>query len=265
MTNPFVFRLFITFIVGSVWIFLTLMACQRMGSKMGGFIGGLPSTALISFFFIGFTQSPQMAALATTSFPLAMGISSIFLVIFALTGKWGFATAIGISISGWFVFAAAIIWLNTQNFVFIIAVYVIILVFSYIILEKFLNIPSQSKSKKPESIWQTTIKSAFGGAIITIAVLLAKIGGPTLGGIFAAFPAMFISTLTLTYKSHGIEFSRSLTKSLMITGMFTIVIYAIGVRYFYPVLGLLAGTAVSLSISAFSAYLTYIFIQKKMT
>ena len=49
-----------------------------------------------------------------------------------------------------------------------------------------------------------------------LTVLIAKTGGPEFGGIFAAFPAMFISTLTISYKAHGIEFSRAMVKSLMV-------------------------------------------------
>lgn len=265
MSAPFILQLIITFFIGSLWIFLTLLACHRLGSKMGGFIGGLPSTALLSFFFIGFTQSPQVASHATTQFPLAMGITSMFLVFFALSSRWGFGTAMGISIGGWFILTAIVIWINPINFFYIILVYILILAASYYILERRLKISSHPRSSIRESIWQTVLKSFFGGTIITAAVLLAKAGGPSIGGVFAAFPAMFISTLTMTHNLYGLEFSRSLTKSLMVTGMFTIVIYVMGVRYLYPPCGLWAGTIISLCISAFSAYLTYLFIQKKLS
>ena len=98
-----------------------------------------------------------------------------------------------------------------------------------------------------------------------VAVLFAKLGGPVFGGIFAAFPAMFISILTVTYKTYGIDFSRAMTKPLMITGMFTIVIYAISVKYLYIITGLYIGTLLSILISSISAYFTYLLIQNKLT
>lgn len=70
----FLVQLAISFIVGSFWVLLTTFLADRFGSKIGGFIGGLPSTAAVSFFFIGLTQSTEIAALATTVFPLSYWI-----------------------------------------------------------------------------------------------------------------------------------------------------------------------------------------------
>jgi hypothetical protein len=101
--------------------------------------------------------------------------------------------------------------------------------------------------------------------VITLAVLFAKLGGAIFGGIFAAFPAMFISTLALTYKAHGMGFSRAMTKPLMVTGMFTIVAYSVAVRYLYLLLGLYLGTLLSIFIAAIVACFTYRFIQARLT
>jgi hypothetical protein len=46
--------------------------------------------------------------------------------------------------------------------------------------------------------------------------------------------------------------------------MVTIVIYSIGVRYFYPSLGLVAGTFMAYALAMLSALFTGIFIQKKL-
>ena len=97
-----------------------------------------------------------------------------------------------------------------------------------------------------------------------LTVLVAKVGGPVLGGIFAAFQAMFIATLTISYKTHGLAFSRALTKPLMVTGMVTVAVYAIALRYFYIWTGLYYGTFFSIAISALSAYLTFRFILPKL-
>ena len=75
---------------------------------------------------------------------------------------------------------------------------------------------------------------------------------------------MFTSTLTISYKSRGIEFSRAITKPLMLTAMITVVVYVVAVRFSYLVLGLVLGTVVAFLASMISAYFTYFLIQKKL-
>lgn len=100
--------------------------------------------------------------------------------------------------------------------------------------------------------------------MIALAVLAGKLGGPLLGGIFATFPAMFISTLAITYRTGGAEFSRVVAKTLMVSGLINVPIYALVVRVTYPWAGLVYGTGIALLVTAGSAYLTYLFIQSRL-
>jgi hypothetical protein len=72
-------HLVLTVIVSSIWAPLTTIAAERFGSKVGVLIGGLPSTAVVSFFFVGFSQTPAVASQATTVFPLAYGFTGRFI------------------------------------------------------------------------------------------------------------------------------------------------------------------------------------------
>ena len=141
-----------------------------------------------------------------------------------------------------------------------LAIYATIMILAYLILEKFLMIRSVAADQTGHSEKNLVIRSSFGGLVVTLTVLIAKAGGPELGGMIAAFPAMFISTLTVSYKANGIEFARAMTKPLMVTGMITVAVYAIALRYLYISTGLYLGTLLSLGVSAVSAYLTYRFI-----
>lgn len=261
ISSLFPLQLGLTFIVGAIWIYLTVRASQRFGSKIGGFIGGLPSTALLSFFFIGLTQSPEIASKATTAFPLVYGATALFLVVFAWQAKKGFSWAILMGLTTWLVLSTLIAWHKPTNYFLIIISYLFVIMLAYYLLEFKLRISSIDKLTIKYTSKQTVIRSLFGALIILLAVLLAKLGGPVFGGIFAAFPAMFISTLSITYQVHGLDFSRALTKPLMVTGMITIVIYSVAVRYLYLLSGLYIGTLLSIIISGISAYFTYLFIQ----
>jgi hypothetical protein len=265
LTKLFLLQLLLTFLVGSTWIYLTVLSGLRFGSKVSGFIAGLPSTALLSFFFIGFTQSPQVASDATGVFPLAMGISGMFLVIYAWLAGKGFSLAMFTGIIAWFGLSLLVVWLHPVDFFINLLIYAVSMVIAYLILEKYLPIKSVSNQKVHASGKQTVARSLFGGFIIAVTVVIAKTGGPVLGGIFAGFPAMFISTLVISYKIHGIEFSRAMTKPLLVTGMITIAVYTIAMKYLYISTGLYWGTLLAICISAISAYLTYRYILPKLT
>ena len=260
ITKIFLLQLLLTFLIGSCWIYFTVIAGLRFGSKTGGFIGGLPSTALLSFFFIGFTQSPEIASSVTTVFPIAIAISGLFLVVYAMIVRRGFMLALLSSLCFWFLLSTIIVFFRWEKFLLNLIIYAAVMLFAYLVLEKYLLIRSKSadKSRQPEK--HLVIRSAFGGLVVMLTVLVAKTGGPVLGGIIAAFPAMFISTLTISYKAQGIEFSRAMTKPLMVTGMITVAVYAIALRYLYISTGLYIGTLLSVCISAVSAYLTFRFI-----
>jgi len=264
MTQLFFLQLLLTFFVGSLWIYLTVQAGLHFGSKTSGFIAGLPSTALLSFFFIGYTQSPETASHATAVFPVSMGISGIFLVIYGWLVKRGLIMAMFTAILSWFALSLLAVWLHPVNFGLNLLIYAVSMIIAFFVLENFLLIRSVTGQKSNPAGKHTIVKSLFGGFIITMTVLIAKAGGPVLGGIFAGFPAMFISTLVISYKIQGTDFSRAMTKPLLVTGMITIAVYAIAIKYLYISTGLYWGTLISIGISAISAYLTFRFILPKL-
>jgi uncharacterized membrane protein (GlpM family) len=264
ITKIFLLQLFLTFLVGSVWIYFTVLAGLRFGSKTGGFIGGLPSTALLSFFFIGFTQSPEIASSVTTVFPVAIAVSGLFLIVFASFARYGFLQALLSGLCFWFLSSGIIVLFHWDNFMFNLLIYFAVMVFAFLILEKYLLIKSVHSDKTQHQENHLVLRSVFGGLIVMLTVLIAKTTGPVIGGMFAAFPAMFIAALTISYKSHGIEFSRAMTKPLMVTGMITVAVFAIAVRYLYLYTDLYTGTLLAICLSGISAFLTYRFILPRL-
>ena len=59
MTDTFILKLALSFFIGGLWITIASVAAERLGSKIGGVIGGLPSTAVVAFGFVGWTQGAQ--------------------------------------------------------------------------------------------------------------------------------------------------------------------------------------------------------------
>lgn len=80
MADLFIVKLILSFFVGGLYTIISTVAADKFGSKIGGLISGLPSTALFGLFFIGWTQNPQASSEATTLIPASLGVSCIFVL-----------------------------------------------------------------------------------------------------------------------------------------------------------------------------------------
>ena len=264
MEDLFYFKLILAFVVGSTMVTWATVAAERLGSRIGGLIGGIPSAVAISLFFIGYMQTPQLASEATSTIPLTMGLNGLFLVIYVGLARWGALIAMAGALFFWVALAFLVILLNFSNFLFSLLFFILSLVGSYLILEKRYHLPSTEKILMRYTPLQILSRAFFSGSIISGAVYLSRVGGPVWGGIMAPFPTIYISTLIIMAKSKGVEFSRRITKPLLVSAMVNVVVYSTAVRYFYLLFGLALGTVLALGISAASTYGIYWFLKKRM-
>ena len=98
MDQIFMLKLCLTFIVGGVSATLITVIAEKAGS----IIGGLPTTAAIALFFIGFTQIPEIVAEANSVVLLMLGVAGFFLVAYALGTIFSFSAGISTALSVWF-------------------------------------------------------------------------------------------------------------------------------------------------------------------
>ena len=251
-------HLLLAFAVGSLWVTLITIVAEKRGSVLGGILGGLPSTSAFSFFFIGINQSSNAAVEATTIFPLAFGITSAYLFFYAFFAKKGFARGIVLSLLIWFAVSGLIVASNISDFGFSLAAGLVVSVLTYYFFNK-LKLQNLQGKEKLYKIHEVILRGVGAGSLVLLSVLLSQIGGPVIGGIAAAFPAVFTSTLIILHKSRGTEFSRSMTKPLVLSGIFTIIPFSVAVRFLYPVFGVWVGTFLSyglvVPLAIFSYYL----------
>src|SRR3990170_3753635 len=80
--DPFLLKLVLSFVVGGSWIAAVTVLAERHGTKVGGLIGGIPSTVIVTYFFIGWTQGPDQVLQATTIFPLAFSVNYVFFIVY---------------------------------------------------------------------------------------------------------------------------------------------------------------------------------------
>jgi len=151
-----------------------------------------------------------------------------------------------------------------NNFPLSLIIYVVVVIVSYFIIEKGIRVRSESARKMTHTVGTLLFRGLLSGAIISLAVVIGKMGGPLLGGMFAMFPAMFLGTLLITYFSHGPLFSSAVMKTALLSAV-SVVFYGVLVRYTYIPLGLWWGTLVSVLISFCSAYFIHMFVVKRIS
>ncbi|MBN1138249.1 MAG: DUF3147 family protein, partial [Anaerolineae bacterium] len=173
--------------------------------------------------------------------------------------------ALSCALGVWLVLALGFLALNVNSYALSLLGLVALLAVCYWILEKVLDIRSEGQKNVHYTPGQLAFRGSLGGAIIAFAVLTAKLGGPTIGGVFATFPNVMLSTIIINHLNHGRAFSTAVIKAMTVSGAITVTFYVTAVRYLYPVLGLALGTTLSFALSLVSGYLVYRFVQKRMT
>jgi hypothetical protein len=259
----FLLKLVLSFCIGGLWIVIATVLADKLGSKVGGLVSGLPSTVMFSLFFIAWTQSPAVAVQATTISPITGGLTCLFLTCYATLVHKGFVKATITSLALWLLLSYVLIRIHFNNYPLSILGYIVLFALSFFIQENILHI----KSVKGKRIVYTPMlilsRGIIGGSVVALAVFLGKIGGPLLGGMFAMFPAMFMSTMLVTYYSHGSLFSSATMKSSMVSAI-SVTVYSIIARYTYVPFGLWFGTLASILVSFGTGALIYKLVITKL-
>jgi len=256
-----ILHLILAFAVGSLWVTVITIIAEKKGSVLGGSLGGLPSTSAFSFFFIGINQSSAAAVQATTVFPLAFGVTSVFLVFYAFFAQKGFARGISVSLLMWFAVSGLIAASGLKDFSLSLVSGTVISILTYYCFTR-LKLRNLKGEKPHYKVYAVLLRGVGAGALVLVSVLMSQIGGPILGGIAAAFPAAFTSTLIILNKSRGTEFSRAVTKPLVLCGILTIIPFCVAVRVLYPSLGIWLGTLVSYALVTPLAILSFYWAQR---
>ena len=264
MDTIFLVKIALSFFIGGSWVVLATHLADKLGSKIGGLITGLPSTLLFGLFFLGWTQSSQAAVTATSITPLVGGISSLFLAIYVATISFGLVWALGISIVSWVTLTFIALKLPIHNYYSLFLVYFLLTLLTFLYMENIAKVRAVAGKKIVYSRSTLILRGLLSGLIIASSVVLGKVSGPLLGGVLALFPAMFTSTLAISYLSHGAEFSKSLAKSALLASI-SIIVYSVVVRFTYIPLGIVVGTLISAAVSTTTGYLLFRFAISRMT
>jgi len=107
----------------------------------------------------------------------------------------------------------------------------------------------------PRRDW--VIRFAFGAGVSALAAIVTKVAGPAVGGLFLAFPAILLASLTLVAKEEGADRAREDARgaALGAVGLIAFALVVWGTTPAWPIwLTLVAATAAWAAVSGL-AYL----------
>lgn len=250
----FTFQLIISFLAGGLFIALQTLIGERVSMRWRGIILTIPSTMAIGLFFIGLTKTPADAAQAALFIPASEGASYAFVTIFALLSGLKLFFNYGLSLFFWTIFAFLIIIFPPSTFLNSLLIFAFpVVTIGYLIVRK---LPQESTLKKfPMNVNHIFFRSLLGGFVIATSVFLSKFLGNGWGGIFAAFPAVFSSTLIIYFHLQGRKVIPSVVKSMFFPGALSFPVYAIVAMWAFPIYGIWIGTLL-----AYLAYIAFVLI-----
>ncbi len=242
--DPFITKVVLSLIIGIVWVIVSTYIAERVSGKLGGLIVGLPSTAVISLLFVGLTQGTPAALTSSMIVPYSSGLYCFFFITFLFLTKKGFKIGFIGSLIVWFIFAFVAAKFPPNNLLESITVGIILITMTIFWAVKKVHIDHRLIPKNIVSgpLW---LKAIITGTVVGLIVVISKVAGPRWGGIFATFPALTISTMLITVKSGGVEFTRLIAKNVLISTTTTISLFAILGYFFYPILGIILGSIAS--------------------
>lgn len=228
--DPFALRVIASFVVGGLYIGTIIAISERFGTKIGGILAGLPTTALIALIFIGLTSGNTTAQQAAVVVPAIEAPVFVFVYVFTRLMSKGRQIALSLAIAIWFLFALLFVRLHIHNILLTTCIGLTgLMIFSFV----FRNYPKNLKSTiRPPKILHV-IRVLAGGTVIATAVIAAHVSGPVWGGVFSTFPATFASTLYMLHKSQGPEFTKALARQLPLSAI-SIILFAV---LFYFIIG----------------------------
>jgi len=242
-----VLQIVLPFVLSALIVILITIIAEKYGTKVGGIIGTLPTTIIIAYVFIALNQGIVFASDSVAVVPAEMGVNLVFICVFAVLAYRSTVIALFGSFFVWIILSGILLFLNMHYIYLSIVIFTVSIISTFIVLEKKFKIKSQGKRIVHYTPLKILLRGILTGTIITISVLLSNVG-EVLSGIFTVFPAILSSTMLITVKEHGPDFSAGIAKS-MIFGSPSVMSYAASIHFLYPIYGIFRGSIFSLMVS----------------
>lgn len=226
----FILKVFLGFIIGGAWIAGVSRLSEVSGTRLGGLFGGLPSTMVVSLFFIAWSDGRLSAYDATLVIPLAFASNTISMTAYVLLVKRSIPLGLIGSLLIWALCLILLTGAVQGSFNLGLAINALVLFLCYVALTRGLNVRPKPGIRITWGIQDLLPRAAIGGSVIALAIVLSRFSGPTLAGIFSVFPAVAFSTIWFIYRAGGVEFSRSVVPALILSMVVNCSVYTVVFR-----------------------------------
>ena len=249
----FLIKVLLSFVIGGLYVPFALWISEKFGSKVGGIIVTLPSTFLISFLFIAWTQDQNAAVASLPIVPLVLAIDSLFIVVFVLLQTRGTAKALLGATLFWAFASLPLVLLHFNN----MALSLLLAIPVFAIALNYLNrIPHKKVEFSHQKLKTLLFRGTLCGTVIATAVLLGKQLGPLWGGLFGNFPAAISSSLFLLSKTHDEKFAAAFGRAA-VYGIIANTSFSISLYLGVPPYGIIIGTVAAYLVAVAAGAITY--------
>jgi len=264
MTEIFLLRLIVSFFAGGGIVLLAIFLAQKLGSRLGGLLSGFPTIIFVSLLLIGVFVSAEAAQTASISALVALSFFGIFACIYVRFHKQSIWVSLPLAILGWLIAASIFNAFKIDTYWMALAIFLCVVIGSLGFL-RFQDTPASFSSDVAKPKWSYVLRFMLGGLTVSGAYLLSVVAGERVGGIWASFPALAISSVIILNHLEGKAFTASFIKNVFSSAAVNCGIYISGVYFTYVAFGVLWGTIMTAAITICStAVLIYLssFIKK---
>ncbi|MBO85291.1 MAG: hypothetical protein CL927_08025 [Deltaproteobacteria bacterium] len=237
------------------------VAVERLGGRLGGLLGTLPTTIVPAAAGIWTASSDPDAFVASmAAVPVGMWVNVLFLLVWreaparlpkaALSLR--LALMVCVSLAVWAVVATAAVFVMSQleNLgitAMVPGVCCAGLSLTFGLWSTWRPRPAP-KGKRTVGSVTLAARGVLAAAAISGAVLLASVAGPLISGVASVFPAIFLTSMVSLWWSQG-EAVQGGAVGPMMLGSTAVSVYAIFAAFLLPIAGVATGSVIAWALS----------------
>lgn len=261
----FIIQIISSFVIAGGIIALFTYMSEKAGGVIGGALSGLPVTVSLSIFFQALFIDHIRIAAAAPSILVSLSAFGVFCASYVTLYKYGFIKSLSGACAAWFVCAFIIIAIGDIAIVPAIILFLCITASSLFVIKKCSPVLFVQVSRVKKPGYDKLVRFLIGGGLAALTLVLNKMFGGLWGGVFSVFPAIGFSSLLILHKSSGHDFTIPFINSMFISASVNCSAFILGIYWFYPALGVIAGTLAGYGLSLISAIILYLTVFSNLT
>lgn len=253
--DAFVLRVALSVVLGGLAVAVFTTAAERVGSRVGGLLLSFPVKVTIAMVLIGLNEGAGFAARAAVQIPGGLGVNVVFLAATALLMR-RFAPwpALVGALSVWLLAGLLAVLRPAGSLLEAVLYWLAPAALALVLLHGVAGIRGDRRAKAVDRFgwWGLLSRAAGAGAIVGLSLVLARYGGPVLGGLASVFPSGWITTMLILTRQHGADFTAA-TVRVMIAGSVAPVLFGVMVALLYPAWGIALGSLAAVGVAALAS------------